>query len=90
MFTTLTAAIEMVASSMGEEKGLHLWEKSPFAWLDKNNCFGTIAVGALLYDGLGNNLGVANVYPEHRHYRSLGLQPEHCLKLTLEELPTWV
>jgi hypothetical protein len=21
---------------------------------------------------------------------TLGLQPEHCLKLTLEELPTWV
>ena len=40
--------------------------------------------------GWGNNLGALSVYPEHRHIRSLGLQPEHCLKLTLEELPTWV
>ena len=30
-----------------------------------------------------NNLGALSVYPEHRHLRSLGLQPEHCLKLLL-------
>ena len=40
--------------------------------------------------GAGNNFGASCVTPERRHLWSLGLQPEHCLKLTLEELSTWV